>query len=218
MRALARWLGLGRTAAGEARRWVVVDVETTGLDAEHDELLSVAGVALAFEAGAAAPRIRLEDSFEGVLHHESPSTDKDNILLHGIGVAAQRAGAAPREVLEAFEAWRADAPLLAFHAPFDAAMIGRAMQTHLGRALTPPWLDLAPIASMLRPEARVQGLDDWLEHFGIECPVRHQSAADALAAAELLLRLWPAARAQGCDGFEALAALARQRHWLPHGA
>jgi len=214
MTPLARWLGRSRTAADGARRWVVVDVETTGLDVEHDHLLSIAAVALVFEPGATSPRIRLDDSFEGVLHHESPSADKDNILLHGIGVAAQRAGAAPRDVLAAFEAWRAEAPLLAFHAPFDAAMLGRAMALHLGRELAPPWLDIAPIASTLRPEARAQGLDEWLDHFGIDCAVRHQAAADALAAAELLLRLWPAARAQGCDRFDALAALARQRHWL----
>ena len=70
----------------------------------------------------------------------------------------------------------------------------------LGRALAAqglpddrrPWLDLAPLAGALVPEAYRYGgrsLDDWLAAFGIECAIRHNAAADALATAELLLRL-----------------------------
>jgi hypothetical protein len=44
--------------------------------------------------------------------------------------------------------------------------------------------------------------------------VRHQAAADTLATAELLLRLWPMARAQRCDSFEGLAALIKHQRWL----
>ena len=54
------------------------------------------------------------------------------------------------------------------------------------------WLDLAPLAGALVPEAYRYGgrsLDDWLAAFGIECTIRHNAAADALATAELLLRL-----------------------------
>jgi DNA polymerase III subunit epsilon len=196
-------------------RWIVLDVETTGLDMQHDRLLAIAAVALHFDGGGVGtPRIALADSFEAVLRHDSASTDKDNILLHGIGVGAQRSGQAPAEVLGQFERWVGAAPLIAFHAAFDRAMIGRASQQHLGRALRNPWLDLAPVASGLHPAVRARALDDWLLHYGIECAQRHQAAADTLATAELLLRLWPAARAQGCASFEALAGLARQQRWL----
>jgi DNA polymerase-3 subunit epsilon len=221
----ARWFGRGgKDAPLDARRWIVLDVETTGLDVHHDQLLAVAAVALHFDDDddRAAPRIALADSFEAVLQHASPSVDKDNILVHGIGVGAQRAGAPPREVLAEFERWIDRAPLVAWHAGFDRAMIGRAVQQHLQQRWSHPWLDLAPVAVALQPppdaaardRARRESLDDWLDRFGIDCTPRHQAAADTLATAELLLRLWPAARARGCARWDALVALDRERRWL----
>ena len=213
MSLLQRWFGTTRAAAVSATRWVVVDVETSGLDLRHDRLLAIAAIALQLD-GEATPRIALADSFEAVLRQDSAPADKDNILLHGIGVGEQRAGAAAADVLTAFERWVADAPLIAFHAAFDQTIIQRAMQAALGRGLAGIWLDLDPVADALYPEVGGRALDDWLMHFGIECAVRHQAAADTLATAELLLRLWPAARAQHCTSLRALTRLAQQRRWL----
>ena len=206
--------GESRADVEATRRWIVLDVESSGLDVRRDRLLAIAGVALHVD-GEASPRIAIGDSFEAILRQEpAVSTDKANILLHGIGVGAQRSGAPAAEALGAFERWRAQAPLVAFHAAFDEAMIQGAMQAALGRRLAGPWLDLEPVAGALHPEARARTLDDWLAHFGIECAVRHQAAADTLATAELLLRLWPAARAQRCTRFSALRRLADSRRWL----
>ncbi len=213
MSAWRRWWGARAKAVPNARRWVVVDVETSGLDLRHDHLLAIAAIALRID-GSGTPQIDLGDSFEAVLQHSGPATDKDNILLHGIGVGQQRAGASPAEVLSAFEQWLADAPLIAFHAAFDQTMIARAMKAALGRDLANSWLDLEPVADALYPDVGGRALDDWLGHFNIDCAVRHQAAADTLATAELLLRLWPAARAQRCTGFAELLRLAEQRRWL----
>ena len=212
----SRLFNANDTAAIDEQRWIVLDVETTGLDMHHDKLLAIAAVAL-HVAAPATPRIVLQDSFEAVLHHESPSADKDNILLHGIGVDAQRSGAPVRAVLTSFEHWLGRSPLLAFHADFDRTMIGRAMKAELQRGLHNRWLDLAPVASTLHPDVGARALDDWLEHFGIDCAVRHQAAADTLATAELLLRLWPAARRMQCATFAGLSDLARQQRWLRSG-
>ncbi len=70
------------------------------------------------------------------------------------------------------------------------------------------------MARALQPDVGARALDDWLDHFGIDCAVRHQAAADTLATAELLLRLWPAARAAHCASFNGLSELARQQRWL----
>jgi DNA polymerase-3 subunit epsilon len=197
-----------------ARRWVVLDVESSGLDVRRDRLLAIAAVALRLD-DEASPRIAIGDSFEALLRQDPDvSTDKANILLHGIGVGAQRSGVPAAEALGAFERWLGEAPLVAFHAAFDEAMIQAAMQAALGRTLAGRWLDLEPVAGVLHPEVRGRTLDDWLAHFGIECAVRHQAAADTLATAELLLRLWPAARSQRCTSFAGLRRLADSRRWL----
>ena len=200
----------------DEQRWVVLDVESSGLDAKRDRLLAFAAIGVHLEPHA--PRIHFGDSFEAVLRQPTAQAapDKPNILLHGIGIGAQRAGADPLRTLQAFEAWAGRSPLLAFHAAFDRVMLERACRAILGRHLSNPWLDLAPLAAVLYPQVRARALDDWLAHFKIHCAVRHQAAADTLATAELLLMLWPALRRQlpqpRLRKVQALAALQR---WLP---
>lgn len=203
-----------QTAAGEPERWLVLDVESSGLDASRDRLLALAAVALHIDAQRAW--IELADSFEAVLRQpvDTSPPDRANILVHGIGVAAQGRGLDPALALQRFEAFAGGAPLLGFHAAFDKQLVDRATQAQLGRRLRNPWLDIADIAAVLRPEAAARTLDDWLAVCGIPCARRHQAAADALATAELLLRLLPAARADGLRGFRDLARLAARRRWL----
>lgn len=196
-------------------RWLVVDVEASGLDAQRDRLLAIAGVALQVQEQG-APRIRVADSFEVVLRHDDAPLDRANILLHGIGVGAQRAGVPAVQAITAFEAWVAGAPLVAFHSAFDETMIARATQAALGRRAAHRWLDLAQLAPMAWPQVRARALDDWLAHAGIACLERHRATADALATAELLQALWPALLQQGVRGdWASLAKLAAQSRWLP---
>ena len=196
-----------------AARWAVLDTESSGLDARSDRLIAVAAVALHFEHGR--PRIRFDDSFELVLRHANAPVDKANILLHGIGVGARHQGVEPRLALRSLEQWLAASPLVAFHAAFDQTLIQRAMRDALGHRLANDWLDLAQVAAALRPDVQARSLDEWLDHFDIRCAVRHQAAADSLATAELLLKLWPAARTQlGRVDFGGLQRLAAQWRWL----
>jgi len=202
-------------------RWVVVDVESSGLDAGRDRLLAVAGVGIRIEptVPVASPRIALGDSFEVVLRQDDASTghqvDKANILLHGIGIGAQRDGIPGAQALIAFESWVGASPLVAFHSAFDEKMLRRAMRRSIGRSLTGPWLDLAPLAAIALPKVKAHSLDEWMAHCGVACALRHQAAADVLATAELLLHLWPAIQAQRPGpGFTALRRLTDRSRWL----
>jgi len=206
---LRRWLGRDTTPALTGR-WVVVDTETSGLDPEHDRLLAIGAVAVDDDG------ILLDDSFEIVLRGD-PSGDAANIVVHGIGHGAQAAGVPVRGALEAFRAWAADAPRVGFHTDFDRAVLRVAFAGAGLPADDRPWLDLAPLAGALVPEAYRYGgrsLDDWLAAFGIECTIRHNAASDALATAELLLRLRAIAAKQGTRGFAALVKAARAQKWL----
>ena len=197
-------------------RWVVLDVESSGLNPKTDRLLAIAAIAIRNQGAQA--RIVLGDSFEVVLHQPAAVADKANILLHGIGVGAQGAGVAPDVALLAFERFIGNSPLIAFHAAFDQTLILRAFDTVLKRRPTNPWLDLEPLAAVLMPKVRARSLDEWMAKLQISCAVRHQAAADTLATAELLQKLWPAAVREmgGTVRFATASRLAAQRNWMPH--
>ena len=214
---LSRWVrsfgGRRSEARNQSQRWIMLDVETTGLDPRADQLLAIAAVALRFTPTTGRLEVAVGDSFEIVLRQDKPSA-KDNILIHHIGVQAQSEGIAPTEALEQFRAWAGDSPLLAFHAAFDQTMIERALRRFQLAPLENEWLDIEPIARLVGGNTKARALDDWLTHFGIECAVRHQAASDAFATAELLLRLWPATRKEA-NSWTQLRVLARNAAWIP---
>lgn len=210
---LRQWM---RTAPAGGGRWVVLDVESSGLDPGRDRLLSIAAVAV--QVQSAGLHIVPADSFEIMLQQPVSETapDKANILVHGLGVGAQQAGVVPDVALQAFMAWAGSAPLIGYHVAFDRQLLERAERTHGLRAPRRHWLDLAELAPVLRRDVPGKALDDWLAAFGIRCLARHQSAADVLATAELLLCLWPLVRQQhgATPDFAALQRLAAARRWL----
>lgn len=198
-------------------RWVMLDVETSGLDPRRDRLLAVAAIALHVDWSSRRIAIVLGDSFEVVLKQDQLTEAKDNILLHGIGVQRQREGMAPEQALAALAVFVGRSPLLAFHAAFDRALINRHMRLHLRstfpQGLPNRWVDLEPLCAVTHEQVRARSLDEWLAHFNIDCAVRHQAAADTLAECELLLRIWPRLAAQ-CRRWADVERLAEQQHWI----
>jgi DNA polymerase III subunit epsilon len=210
---LRRWRSehaADRSRAPARERWVVVDTETSGLDPSRDELLAVGAVAVDGDG------IRVADSFEAVVRNKGAG-DEANVLVHGIGHAAQRAGMPDVTALAAFVDYVGEAPCVAFHAPFDRAVLTRALRACGLGPLRSRWMDLAAVAPALDPQRARGGaasLDDWIAAYGIVAVVRHNAAGDALATAELLLCLRERARAQGLHGFADLERLSHARRWL----
>jgi DNA polymerase-3 subunit epsilon len=196
------------------QRIVVLDLETSGLNLQRDQLLAIGAVVI--EDGA----IDFSQQFEATLcranHQASAST-----LIHNITPTAIAAGSAPAEALLDFMEFLGDSPLLAFHAAFDQHMLARALKETLGLRLRHPFLDVAELAPLLCPQTsfRQAGLDDWLEHFHLQASERHHASADALATAELALILFSKARQQGYDSLDALnqALASWRRRQQTHG-
>jgi DNA polymerase-3 subunit epsilon len=209
---LARWFGAREAIALRAAHWVVVDCETSGLDPASDRLLSIGAVCVR------GGRIELGEAFSAVLRQESAS-EPANILVHGIGGDAQRGGRPAVEALREFSLFLGEREPVAFHAPFDAAVLRRAMAQVPGLAAPRHWLDLARLAPALHPgpEHAQRALDDWLGEFGIACPARHDALADAYATAQLLLVLLADAERQGAGTVERLRTLERAGRWVGPG-
>ncbi|UST84616.1 3'-5' exonuclease [Pseudomonas siliginis] len=173
------------------QRWVVLDLETTGLNMSKDRVLSIGAVVI--EDGAIDFRQQFERTLQCRELKLSPS-----VLIHGLGPNAVAAGSDPAEALLQLLEFIGDSPVLAFHAPFDQHMLGRAVKEHLGHKLQHVFLDVADIAPFLCPQAQIReaGLDEWIEWFRLEVFERHNASADALATAELALILFSRARGQ----------------------
>lgn len=194
--------------AGEAR-YVVVDVETTGLNLMQDRLISIGAVAVT------NGKIDFGDSFYAVLQQQAAS-EKGNILLHGIGASAQLEGKPPADALLDFLGYLGKSPLVAFHVTFDETMIRRAMREHLGFSFSHPWLDMAYVMPGLNPPLarKYRALDDWIGHFGIRIDARHNALADALATAQLFQVAHAQALRKNISDFVDLRDLERAQRWV----
>lgn len=200
-----------KTPLAEAR-FIVVDVETSGLDTRKDRLLSVGAVtveSLRLDAGA---------SYETILRRDEHS-ERENILIHGIGPQAQAAGEEPEEVLMRFLEFTGKFPLVAFHAAFDRTMLDRDLRVTLGVRLPNAWIDLAQLAPALVPEARLPraNLDEWLAYSGLRAHARHRAVDDAMATGELFLILLKRALAGGHDTVATLMAAAGAHQRMVQG-
>ncbi len=190
-------------------RMVVVDVETSGLSLSNDYLLAIGAI------GIQAGRIAVADSFDVLLRQEA-SSDKANILIHGISGTAQRSGLAPAEALLAFLEYLDGAPLLAFHVTFDETMLRKACRKFLGIEFRHAWVDLANLLPELFPDCakKCHTLDDWLKRSNIVNDARHNAQADALATAQLGLMALHSAQNKGINNFKSLQEMERAQRWL----
>jgi DNA polymerase III subunit epsilon len=204
-----------RSTGADPTRWVVLDVETSGLDAARDRLLAIAAIGVRVDWARKQLWVELGDSFEVVLRQDTPST-RENILLHGIGVQRQAQGVPAPDALRSFVAYAGEAPLLAFHAAFDRMMIGRHAVAALGRPLPNRWLDIEHLCAVTHPRQRARSLDEWLAAFGIRCAQRHQAIADTLAECDLLLRIWPRIAAEA-GNWRDVEQLAARHRWVVRG-
>lgn len=210
---IARWRSLpdpsAHTHLGEAR-FVVLDVETTGLDVHKSELLSVGLVPV--DLGG----VDLGGLTEILVRRENNGFNRDNLVVHGITPTESASGIDSAEALTRVLEHIGKSWLVAFHADFDRAILARAMRRHLGVKLTNPFLDMAWLLPALYTESTggLQSLDDWLQHFHISAPARHRASGDALVTGELLLMALAEARRKTIPDVKTLMSLARTQSQL----
>ncbi|MFN7086846.1 MAG: PolC-type DNA polymerase III [Burkholderiales bacterium] len=214
-RAIAAWRALPEpdlTQPLHGLRYVVVDVESSGLNPFRDKLISIGAVAIIDGV------IRFDHGFDAVLRQETPS-DHSNILVHGIGGTAQTNGRHAADVLVDFLGFAGKAPLIGFHAEFDKVMMKRAMRNALRLDLPNVWLDVAILAQALFAEraSAAHSLDEWLREFGIDNHARHEAVADALATAQLFQIMIAQAMCTGIKSCAELIRLEKAHHkWGVH--
>jgi DNA polymerase-3 subunit epsilon len=182
-------------APPEQVRFVVLDCETTGLNPEHDRIVSIGAVAV---RGA---QIVLGDGFEALLRvsHNTAAT-----LVHGITRNEARAGMEERAALLDLLDYLRDGVVVGHHIRYDLAMLDAACRRQFDLELVNRRLDTLHLALHLEREGAFDGqaplsghsLDALCQRFQVVPYDRHTAPGDAFLTAQVFLRLLR--RAQRC--------------------
>ena len=160
---------------------VVFDVETTGLSPAVDEVIDIGAVKLV--AGRPA------GNFEAFLRPTRPLGE--STAIHGLSEETlQTHGRDPAEVFREFARFTEGAVLVGHNVTFDLSMV-RAHAARLGIALPTDRSDDTLDLSRRFLDLERHDLATVCQHFATRDRPSHRALADALATAEILLRLSP---------------------------
>lgn len=160
--------------------FVVVDLETTGLDYKLDRILEIGAVRL--QDG------RVTGEFQALVDPEIPLREA-NVAIHGI--SAELVAGAPRlaAVLPAFLEFLGEAPVVAHNAQFDMNFLCHHASETLGVTLENPAIDTLAIAREVFPREKALSLERLLELFDEPPRPLHRALEDARALASVFYRL-----------------------------
>jgi DNA polymerase III epsilon subunit-like protein/PAS domain-containing protein len=171
--------------------FTVVDCETTGLHVVNgDRLVAVAAVRV---DGA---RVRSEDTFDRLANPGIPIPEVSRDI-HGISDEMVADASSPGEVVAAFSRYAADSILVGHHLGFDRGFLDPVAQ-RASVALPQLGVDTMLLSAVLFTTPDIHhGLDALCERLGVPIIGRHTALGDALATAEVLVRMMPMLRERG---------------------
>lgn len=177
--------------------FVVLDLETSGLDVGKDKILSFGGVKIV------GGQIQVHQSLEKVFRQKK-DTINENSEIHGLLNKEISEGDKKDEGLREVWDFIGDAIVVGHHVGFDYSMLDIAFQKYFKKGLDNLTLDTATLAIRLEKGALADnfkkgefGLDELCRRFEVEPFDRHTAPGDAFITAQLLLKLLALAEVNG---------------------
>jgi DNA polymerase-3 subunit epsilon len=169
-------------------RFVVLDSETTGFDAENDRIITIGAVAVQNR------EIVLKDSFESLIRIERNTSA---VTVHGVTRDESRKGVDEPVALEAFLDYLKDGIIVGHHIGHDIAALDAAYTRRWNLQLANRWIDTLLLSILLqrdggfagRPPIRRLTLEALGDMFQVVPHDRHTAAGDAFITAQVFLRL-----------------------------
>ncbi len=169
---------------------IVLDTETTGLDAASDRIVQIGAVRLA------AGRVNRSDMFDELVDPGIPIPARST-EIHGIGDRDIEHAQSFTGIMPAFAAWAGPSVVIGYSIGFDLAVL-MAEHERAGLSWQPPrCLDVAHLVQLLSPNLPSTALDPVAAWLGIDIENRHRAIGDALMTAEIYLAILPKLRAKG---------------------
>lgn len=182
---------------------LVLDTETTGLDAARDAIVSVGAVRC---HGARIYRSTVLD----LLVDPGRRIPARAIAIHGIDDAMVAGKPRIDAVLPEILAMMNGAVLVGHNIGFDLALLHHAVH-NAGQPWAPPFrLDILLLAAALAPDEAALEIDDQAARMGINISGRHTALGDALVTAEIWVRLIPQLERRGIRTLGEARAFSRQ--------
>lgn len=172
-------------------RWVVVDLETTGMSpVKGDRIVEIGAVVVE----------------NGVITDEySTLVDPERLIpyfvqrVHGISDAMVIGKPVFAQVLPSFLEFCQDSVLVSHNATFDRGFLDHQAQEVMQAPLPHAHVDTLRISRMLLPKLGKHNLDALTAHFQVRIPPqqRHRALGDARATAEIWIKMLTMAMAEG---------------------
>ena len=172
----------------ERVRFVVLDCETTGLDARRHRIVSIGAV------GFVDCQIDLADSFEALLRVRF---NTDATLVHGITRDESRTGMSEADAVASLLEYLRDGVIVGHHIGHDLAMLDAALGRHTDGRIRNRWIDTGELVLLLERDGAFGdraalsdlSLDGLCAQFGVLPHDRHTAPGDAFITAQVFLRL-----------------------------
>ena len=162
--------------------YTVFDTETTGLDPHSDEIISIGAVRIV------NGRILRDERFDQLVDPRRSVPD-ESVRIHGIGPERLQGQPTIDRVLPAFQRFVEDTILVGHNVAFDMRML-QVKEPLTGVRLIQPVLDTILLSSVVNPNLKDHGLDAIaLRLLGQRIIERHSALGDAMATAEIFLKL-----------------------------
>ncbi|MFQ5873665.1 MAG: helicase C-terminal domain-containing protein [Dehalococcoidia bacterium] len=182
-----------------ARIYIALDIETTGLQAEHDAIIEIGAVKFRGD--------QVLDTWSSLVNPKRPIPYKIR-LLTGIDQAEVDRAPSIFSVTGQLIAFVKDYPIVGHNVRFDLSFLNR----H-GLFLANPAIDTFELASILMPHATRYSLDKLARMLDISFPTQHRALADAMAAKDLFLALSQRALQLDLGVIQEINRLAARSDW-----
>jgi len=166
--------------------YIALDLETTGIDADQDEILSIGLV------GLRGQEVDLQSAQHRLIRPQSAIPEKSAVIHHITDDEAATGESLP-EVLAELMPLLAGKVLIAHHARFEMLFLGRACEQCFGTPFMMPVIDTQEVAKRslerrnISYRAQELRLAELRERYGLPRYRLHNALSDALAAGELFL-------------------------------
>jgi len=195
--ALASWRGSAAPALDDVHfhtRYVVVDIASTGMNPDSDQLLSIA-------ASTVRQSTILPDDalFIDFATENADGADLDRQLMSLLRFVAK-------------------GPLVTYHVPYVGGFLQRLFKERLGVDFQPPWVDLAWLLPAMFGDkgSSIMPLDHWIEVFHLDAGSTRRSAMEnTLMLARIFQMLLVRATGKGIGTAAQLIDESRASTFLP---